>query len=168
MKKAAAILITALINNERSRNNLLPVTYNYELDNVLREHNVPDSWYYGPANKTIEWNIENNTRHCSINGCFYEPMEGYSYLARDTYKDSIPKIFRYRLSQRDCEKTDFENGKKCSWKYAYYDVLMQNFTSYACKSLNFQGTWTPTNLLDIQKRSFFCWFDTKPYYWSLH
>lgn len=164
MKKVWTILITSLINNERIRNNFLPISYNYDLDNVLRTYNVEDSWYYKQSNKTIEWIIENNTRHCSINGCFYEPIEGYSYMFRDTFKDSIPKIFRYRLSQRDCLKTDFIDSKLCSWKYAYYDVLMQNFTSYACVSLNFQGLWTPTNLLDIQNKAFFCYFDAMPYY----
>lgn len=168
MKRAAAILITGLINVERRNHDLLPVSYNWELDSVLRSHDVPPDWYYRPTNKSIVWNIENQTRHCNIEGCHYKPSVNgteFNYMFRDTHKDSVPKIFRYRLKQRDCQKTDFVDGKKCSWWYAYYPVLLQNFTSFACVDLATQGTWTPIKLLDKQKRAFFCYFDTKVYYW---
>jgi hypothetical protein len=166
MKRLAAILITKIINDERISNNLPIISYNFELNNILRKHNVSDSWYYEQSNKVINWTIEGHNRYCNINGCFYEPMEGYHYLFRETYKNSIPKIIRMRMNQRDCDHTDFVDGKPCSWKYIYYDTLMQNFTSFACKSLNYQGTWTPSWLKNIQFKSFWCYFDTKVFYWK--
>lgn len=166
MKKSVAILITALINVERDSNGLLPVRYDFELHDVLRAHNVTDSWYYQESGRVINWTISGQNRYCSINGCFYEPLNN-TYLFRETYKDSIAKIFRYRLGQRDCNKTDFVDGMPCSWKYVYYDALMMpELKSFACKSLNYQGTWTPTWLLGRQKKSFWCYSNTKPFYWK--
>lgn len=164
MRRAWAILITGLINVERASHNLLPVSYNWELDSALRSHNVSDDWYYKTTNRSINWTIENQNRYCNIEGCHYKPL-GHSYMFRDTHKDSVPKIFRYRLKQRNCHKTDFFDGAKCSWWYAYYPVLLQNFTSFACVDLATVGTWVPDKLKDIQKRAFFCYFDTKVFYW---
>lgn len=164
MKKIWTIIITSLINVERSKHNLQPVVYNYTLDNYLKNDGYKGDWYYGTSDKTINWTIEGQNRFCNINGCHYKPL-GYNYLFRETYKDSIPKIIRMRLAQRDCNHTDFKDGEKCSWWYAYYKTLMQpEFSSYACKSLNFQGLWTPEWLLNIQKKSFWCYFNTKVFY----
>lgn len=165
MKKAWAILITSLINVERTKNNLLPVSYNWQLDTYLREYPVADSWYYADTDRFINWTIEGQNRYCRIEGCHFRPMN-YSYLFRETYKDSIPKIIRMRLSQRDCNHTDFVDGMPCSWKYIYYDTLMQDFTNFACKSLNFEGRWVPEWLKGIQKKSFMCYFDSKVFYWK--
>jgi hypothetical protein len=169
MKKAWAIIITSLINVERIRNNCVPISYNFELDRTLRTNNVSDSWYYAQTDKSINWTIEGRDRYCNIEGCHYKPVvnnKTYNYMMRDTYKDSIPKIFRMRVNQRDCKSTEFVNGKKCSWYFAYFPVFLQNFTSFACKSLNYQGTWVPDNLIGIQNKAFFCYFDTLVYYWN--
>ena len=131
----------------------------------MREYNVPDSWYYETTNKSINWTIEGKNRFCNIQGCHFNPL-GNHYMFRDTHKNSIPKIIRYRLSQRNCKSTDFVDGMPCSWYYVYYPVLLQNFTSFACVDLDTQGTWVPSYLIDKQKRAFFCYFDSKVYYWK--
>jgi len=167
MKKIWTIITTALINRERSTLNLAPVTYDYQLNTFLKGHNVPDSWYYAETNKYINWTIEKNDRYCNINLCHFKPLNN-SYLFRETYKDSIPKIIRMRLNQRHCNHTDFKDGMPCSWWYVYYKTLMDpNLKSYACKSLNHQGTWVPDWLKNIQKKAFVCYSNHKVFYWPI-
>jgi len=167
MKKVVALLITSLINRDRQFLHLPIVKYDFNLHNFL-ENNVTNngSYFYESTNDRVTWTVENNTRYCDLRGCFLTPLEN-QYMFRDTYKDSIVKIFRYRLSQRNCNHTDFVDGTPCSWFYHYYPVMMQpDFKSFACKSLNFQGRFVPGSLKNKQFKSFWCFMDAIPYYWS--
>lgn len=165
MKKAAILLITSLINYERISKGLNIVSYNYNLHNYLYGNITNNgSWFYESTNELRSWEIEGQRRFCDLRGCFLKPL-GYNYMFRDTYKDSIPIIFRYRLGQRDCNRTVFKDGDPCSWFYAYYPVLMQpGFKSFACKSLNYQGRFVPDSLKDHQFKSFWCYFNDEKYF----
>jgi len=167
MKKVVGLLLASLINKERSMFNLLPVSYDFKLHDYLKDSVTNNgSWFYESGPNIKKWTIENNERYCDLNGCFLRPQNN-SYMMRDTMRDSIVKIFRYRLAQRNCKHTDFVDGKKCSWKYAYYDVLMQkDFKSFACKILNYQGRFVPDNLVNVQKKSWWCFFNTEVFYWQ--
>lgn len=159
MKKITGLLLASLINKERQILNLPLVKYNDTLHNYLKNNDTLSGEYLydsGPNYKS--WVIENVTRSCDLNGCFEKPL-WFNYMFRDTMRDSIIKIFRYRIAQKGCKHTDFFDGAKCSWYYHYFPVMMGNYTSFACKVLDYPGTFLPDYLIGIQKKSFWCFFD---------
>ena len=166
MKKITGLLLASLINKERKNLNLPLIKYNDTLHDYLKSNNTFNGEYLydsGPNYKS--WVIENVTRYTDINGVFERPF-GHNYMFRDTMKDSIVKIFRYRIAQKGCKSTQFFDGDRCSWFYAYYPVMMQNYTSFACKILDYPGRFLPPNLIGIQKKSWWCFFDSTVYYWK--
>jgi hypothetical protein len=163
--KALGLILMSLVNREREFWSLPPVRYDFALEKYLY-NNVTNngSWFYESGPETVSWDIEGHTRYCDLRGFFLKPL-GFNYQIRDTFRDSVPRIFRQRLSQgRVCKKTVFADGDKCSWFYAYHPVLMSNYTRFACKTLNFQGRYVPDYLRDKQMRSFFCYFDGSLYF----
>lgn len=164
MKRLGLVLMT-LVNRERSFWSLPPVQYDFQLEKYLDANVTDATWLYEDGPQTRSWTVENVTRSCSLNGCFIRPL-GYHYLFRDTFRDSVPRIFRYRINQgRICKRTVFADGDPCSWFYAYYPVLMQrDLTRFACKTYNVQGRYVPVDLVDKQKRSFWCFSDVEPFY----
>ena len=159
MKKAIGLLLASLVNKERLLLNLNKVEYDIQLHNFLK-FNVTDngSYFYDTSPYYKSWTIEGNTRHCDLNGCFMTPMDN-NYMFRDTMKDSIVKIFKYRIAQKGCDHTDFYDGAKCSWYYHYFPVMMSNYTSFACKVLDYQGKFVPESHKNRQFKSFWCYFD---------
>lgn len=156
------LILTTLINRERLFWGLEKIDYDYKLENHLRQFNGSFLYQSGPLNLT--WTIEGHNRFCDLNGCHIKPLE-YNYMFRDTFKDSVPRIIRMRIRQNHiCKKTVFADGDKCSWFYAYGQVLLQNFTKFACCEYNYQGRYVPKELIDKQKKSFWCYFNTKVYY----
>lgn len=170
MKLATGIILASLINQERALLNLNLVTYDKNAHKYLQQNITDNSTYFyesGPDYKS--WSIEGHTRSCDLRGCFINFESGektYNYMFRDTMKDSIVKIFRYRIAQKNCKSTDFFDGAKCSWKYAYYDTMMQNYTSFACKIMDGRGKFLPASLVGIQNKNFWCFFDSTVYYWN--
>lgn len=160
MKKITGLLLASLINKERQILNLPLVKYDDTLHNYLKNNDTFSGKYlYDHGPNYHSWVVENVTRYCDLNGCFEKPL-GNSYMFRDTMRDSIVKIFRYRIAQKGCKHTDFFDGAKCSWYYHYFPVMMSNYTSFACKVLNFQGIFVPDSHKDRQFKSFWCYFDS--------
>jgi hypothetical protein len=161
MKKVFGLALMSIVNQERTSIGLAPVAYNFTLHNYL-DNVITDngSWFYESGPDYTSWVVEGQTRSCDLRGCFLKPL-GHTYMFRDTYKDSVPKIFRYRIKQRNCDHTDFADGYPCSWYYAYYPTMMSNYTSFACKALNYQGRYVPIALINKQMKSFWCYFNGK-------
>lgn len=159
MKKAVGIILMNLINVERNNIGLSPINYNFELHNYLK-NNVTNngSYFYESTELSKSWIIEGHNRSCDLRGCFMKPLE-QNYMLRDTMRNSIVKIFRYRLAQKDCKHTDFVDNMPCSWFYHYYPIMMSNYTSFTCKILDYQGRFVPDLLKDRQLKSFWCFFD---------
>jgi len=155
-------ILALLVNRERIRLDLSPVKYDFSLEKSLGSYN--GSYLYSSGSKNVSWTIEGQTRFCDLNGCHLKPL-GYNYMFRDTFKDSVPRIFRYRIAQGSiCTKTVFADGDPCSWYYAFYPVIVQNFTRFGCREYNYQGRYVPKDLINKQKRSFWCFFDSRVYY----
>ena len=163
--KALGLILVSLVNRERAFWSLPPVKYDFALEKYLKANLINATWLYESGPRSRSWTIENVTRSCDLNGCFTRPM-GFNYLFRDTYKNSVPRIFRYRIQQNHiCKRTVFADGDKCSWFYAYGPVLLQrNFTRFACSTYNVQGRYVPSDLVNKQMRSFWCWFDDELYF----
>lgn len=159
MKKVIGIILMNLINDQRNSIGISPIKYDFVLHDYLKNNITNNgSWFYESTEISKSWEIEGHNRSCDLHGCFLKPLE-QNYMFRDTMRNSIVKIFRYRLNQKDCDHTDFFDGAKCSWFYHYYPVMMSNYTSFACKILNHQGRFVPDSLKDRQLKSFWCFSD---------
>lgn len=163
--KVMGLVLMSLVNRERAFWSLPAVKYDFELERYLKANVTNATWLYESGPVSRSWTVENVTRSCDLNGCFARPL-GYNYMFRDTFKESVPRIFRYRINQgRICKRTVFADGDKCSWFYAYQPVLMQtDLTRFACNTYDYQGRYVPDDLRDKQMRSFWCWSTAVPFY----
>lgn len=181
MKKilTLGLKLVSIVNKERSLYNLTPVVYDHKLLNEINNFTSTKnaSWFYdsSPNNSTFYLKSGGKLipREQHLNGVIETP---FSYLFRDTYKNSIPLIFKFRANQRSCfdwkkcdkknfylfssctKKLELRTRKKCSFSYAYYPLFVYpSLKSFACISLDFQGTYVPESLKNVQKKSFWCY-----------
>ena len=176
---ASPTKIIDIINNERKIYNQPPIYYNYEIQNKIKKYESLGSWFYESGNLSytiLRFNRTNNLKGSFLNK--YINNTDFDYLFRDTYKNSVSKIFQFRANQRKffnyklCSKTSFDyysscvnnpkkmlrNSKPSSWYYAYYPGLInENLKWIFCLKLNTQGKYTPEKLKNIQYKSFWCY-----------
>ena len=136
-------------------------------------------WVQNPlvfGNKTIfqmhypKWNGFHVLKYSGLRS-----FKGNRYMLHDTTNIDIARTLQFRINQRHCfdmskcsserfnhystclkEAPPTIGGKKCSWAFAYYPLMLEkSFTSFACVLLDVQGPYSPA----IQKKSFWCYFN---------
>ena len=171
--------IIKIINKERKIYNQDPIYYNYDLYEKIKKYETLGSWFY--ENGIYSYTIQRFNRTNRLKGSFlnqYINDTSFDYFFRDTYKNSVSKIFQFRVNQRRffnpelCSKLNFDywsscvknpkatlqNSKPRSWWYAYYLPMIQKDLKWIfCLKLNVEGRYIPDKLKGIQTNAFFCY-----------
>ena len=93
--------IIKIINKERKIYNQDPIYYNYDLYEKIKKYEILGSWFY--ENGIYSYTIQRFNRTNRLNGSFlnqYINDTSFDYFFRDTYKNSVSKIFQFRANQK--------------------------------------------------------------------
>jgi hypothetical protein len=185
--------ILNVINNQRKDYDLPVITYSHDLHNELqiwRNAFGPDWFFQNDTEKhTVDIVYKNKTiatRDQNYNGQYlmkyatfdYFSRKGFKYFYRDTFKNSVTDIIKFRANQlkkcfdlKRCDNNSFhnntsclkkrpvlENSKTCSWAWWYAPKhIYRSLKEIACVELGIAGLHVPDNLLGIQNNVFFCY-----------
>ena len=160
------------INKDRREYDLPKIEYNWTLHDYLKKYKDQGEWMYADSNvSTVNFVYKNQTRYSNINGVHIN--DGFKYFYRDTYKDSVLKIIKFRSNQKDCfdinlcsnetynkyvscmTKLQLVNSKKCSYANSYLPMhLIRSLKNIAILKLDYKGRFVPEKNKKTQKKSF--------------
>lgn len=171
------------INRERSAHKMDPIAYNYTLESQLKAIK-PSDYFLNNSKITFNLTCGNYTLLRRRWIAFYNmTFDNNRYFIHDTTEESVLKIIKYRLGQRDCFNfnkckepyTRFVSCLKkcpiipapkrnaaCNWAHEYYPkFLSKSLTSIACVLLDVQGPDVAEWLVNVQKKTFICYGNHK-------